>query len=85
LLEHFHWDENVSEANANNISNNVVHKVSKDTFSDARWKSITMYWTQVLMQLITNKIAQDLHLTKKEYCQGQVDWLVKDPEAWHST
>jgi hypothetical protein len=37
------------------------------------------------MQLMTNKIAQDLHLTKKEYRQGQVDWLVKDPEAWHLT
>jgi hypothetical protein len=79
LQKHFCLDENVSEANANNIFNNVVHKVSKDTFSYAQWKSITMYYTQVLVQLMTNKIAQDLPLTK-EY--RQVDWLVKDLEVW---
>jgi hypothetical protein len=29
-----------------------------------------------------NRAAQDLHLTKEEYLQGKVHWLVNDPEAW---
>jgi hypothetical protein len=29
---------------------------------------------------MSNRAAQDLHLTKEEYLQGKVDWLVKDPE-----
>ena len=32
---------------------------------------------------MTIKQAQDFHLTKEEYLQGKVDWLVKDPEAWN--
>jgi hypothetical protein len=25
---------------------------------------------------------QDIYLTKEQYLQGKVAWLVKDPEAW---
>jgi hypothetical protein len=35
----------------------------------------------MLKQGMDTKAAQGLQLTKEEYLQGKVDWLVKDPAA----
>jgi hypothetical protein len=36
----------------------------------------------VLKQPIKPSQAHDIYLTKEQWLQGNVDWLVKDPEAW---
>jgi len=75
-------DDDVTEEAASFVFNNAARKVIKDAFKHAQCQSITYYYTQVLKQPMTTKQAQDFHLTKEEYLQGKVDWLVKDPEAW---
>jgi hypothetical protein len=44
-------------------------------------QAITYYHTQVVKQKMKTKDAQNLHMTKEEYLEGSVDWLVKDPKA----
>lgn len=81
MLEHICLLEGATKGEASIMFNNAAHKFVKDAFSDAWCKSIMMYHTHVLEQEMSNKIAQDLHLTKEEYLQGKMDWLVKDLEA----
>jgi hypothetical protein len=61
--------------------NNAARRVIKDTFKRARLQAITYYHTQVVKQKMKTKDAQNLHMTKEEYLEGSVDWLVKDPKA----
>jgi hypothetical protein len=41
-----------------------------------------LYYSQVLKQLIKPNQVHDIYLTKEQQLQGNVDWLIKDPEAW---
>jgi hypothetical protein len=36
----------------------------------------------VSKRLIKPYQAYDIYLTKEQWLQGKVDWLVRDPEAW---
>jgi hypothetical protein len=36
----------------------------------------------VLKQLIKSHQVYDIYLTKEQQLQGNVDWLIKDAEAW---
>jgi hypothetical protein len=41
-----------------------------------------LYYSQVLKWSIKQYQAHDIYLTKEQQHQGNVDWMVKDPEAW---
>jgi SpoVK/Ycf46/Vps4 family AAA+-type ATPase len=63
------------------VFHNAARKVIKNGFKHAHLESITYYYTQVLKQGMDTKDAHGLHLTK-EYLQGKVDRLLKDPLAF---
>jgi hypothetical protein len=74
--------DSVTDVEASLIFNNVTCRVIKDAFKHVWWQAITYYHTQMVKQKMNTKYAQNLHMTKEEYLQVSVDWLVKDPKAW---
>jgi hypothetical protein len=41
-----------------------------------------LYYSKVLKRSRKPYHAHNIYLTKEQYLQGKVDWLVKDLEAW---
>jgi hypothetical protein len=78
--------EGVSEQLATLVFNNSAWKVVKDDFKHARFQTIAYYHRNILKQPMNSRQvkASNLHLQKDEYLQGDVDWLIKDAEAWDS-
>jgi hypothetical protein len=68
------------------VFHNSAQKVVKDAFKHARFQSIAYYHRNVLKQPMNSRQvkASNLYLQKDEYLQGNVDWLIKDAEAWDS-
>jgi hypothetical protein len=60
--------------------------VVKDAFKDARFQPIAYYHMNVLKQPMNSRQAKasNMYLQKDEYLQGNIDWLIKDAEAWDS-
>jgi hypothetical protein len=60
--------------------------VVKDAFKHTRFQSIAYYHRNILKQPMNSRQvkASNLYLQKDEYLQGDVDWLIKDVEAWDS-
>jgi hypothetical protein len=76
--------EGVSEATM--VFHNSTWKVVKDAFKQVKFQSIAYYHRNVLKQSMNSRQAKasSLYLKKDEYLQGDVDWLIKDTEAWDS-
>jgi hypothetical protein len=83
MQEHCHLEDSVEQHLVSLVFHNTTWKVIKDVFKHARLQSITYYYTLVLKQDMDTKATQGLHLTKEQYLQGKVDWLVKDPVAFN--
>jgi hypothetical protein len=68
------------------VFHNSAQKVVKDAFKHARFQSIPYYHRNVLKQSMNSRQAKasNLHLQKDEYLQGDVDWMIRDAEAWDS-
>jgi hypothetical protein len=60
--------------------------VVKDAFKHTRFQSIAYYHRNILKQPMNSRQAKasNLYLQKDEYLQGDVNWLIKDVEAWDS-
>jgi hypothetical protein len=68
------------------VFHNSAQKVVKDAFKHTRFQSIAYYHRNILKQPMNSRQvkASNLYLKKDEYLQGDVDWLIKDAEAWDS-
>jgi hypothetical protein len=68
------------------VFHNSAQKVVRDAFKYARFQSIAYYHRNVLKQSMNSRQAKasNLYLHKDEYLQGDVDWMIKDAEAWDS-
>jgi hypothetical protein len=66
----------------NIVFNKAVRKVVKDVIKHIHVVSTTLYYSQMLKQLIKPCQALDIYLTKEQQLLGMVDWLIKDLEAW---
>jgi hypothetical protein len=71
------------EKMAKRVFNKAATKVVRDSFSNARIQAIVNFHKRV--KNINVKKTADLkkmHLQAQEYIQGEIDWIMKDPEAW---
>lgn len=71
------------EKMAKRVFNKAATKVIRDSFSNARIQAIMNYYKRV-KNLNVKKTAElkRMHLEAEEYAQGEIDWIMKDPEAW---
>jgi len=61
----------------------AAEKVINDSLYNARITVICHYYKSVKGEKMTKKKgANTIYLKEEEYLQTQVDWLVKDIEAW---
>ncbi|WVZ80162.1 hypothetical protein U9M48_027661 [Paspalum notatum var. saurae] len=58
-------------------------KVVRDSFSNARIQAIVNFHKRVKnINMKKNSEVKKLHLEEEELIQGEIDWIMKDPEAW---
>jgi hypothetical protein len=65
--------EDVREEIADIVFNRPTHKVIKDTVKHTCLVSTTLYYSQVLKQLIKPNQVYDIYLIKEQQLQGKVD------------
>jgi len=76
-------EEGASEQYAKMVFHNAARRRTKDSFSDARIKVVTIFFKTKLWLPMTNTRAKKVHLTKEEYMQSRVDWICVNMEAWN--
>jgi hypothetical protein len=64
--KHFHLTKGVSKEMSNIVFNKVVRKVIKDVVKHACLVSKSLYYSQVLKQLIKPSQAHGIYLTKEQ-------------------
>ncbi|WVZ98301.1 hypothetical protein U9M48_043762 [Paspalum notatum var. saurae] len=71
------------EKMAKRVFNKAAAKVVRDSFSNARIQAIVNFHKRV-KNLNVKKTAdlKKMHLDVEELIQGDIDWIMKDPEAW---
>ena len=71
------------EKQAKQVFKKAAAKVVRDSFSNARIQAIMNYHKRA--KGVNVKKTPDLkkmHLEADEYAQGEIDWIMKDPDAW---
>jgi len=71
------------EKMAKHVFKRAATKVVRDSFSNARIQAIVNYHKRV-KNINVKKTAElkKMHLEVEELVQGEIDWIMKDPEAW---
>ncbi|WVZ89565.1 hypothetical protein U9M48_035949 [Paspalum notatum var. saurae] len=65
------------------VFNKAATKVVRDSFSNARIQAIVNFHKRVKnLNVKKTPDLKKMHLEAEEYVQGEIDWIMKDPEAW---
>jgi hypothetical protein len=67
MQEHFRLAEGVSEDVAINVFNKAARKVIKDAVKHTRLVSISVFYTQVLMQEMKPTLVHGIYLSKERH------------------
>ncbi|WVZ53063.1 hypothetical protein U9M48_004052, partial [Paspalum notatum var. saurae] len=71
------------EKMAKRVFNKAATKVVRDSFSNARIQAIVNFHKRVKnLNVKKTPDLKKMHLEAEEYVQGEIDWIMKDPEAW---
>ncbi|WVZ63409.1 hypothetical protein U9M48_013043 [Paspalum notatum var. saurae] len=71
------------EKMAKRVFNKAATKVVRDSFSNARIQAIMNFHKRVKnLNVKKTPDLKKMHLEAEEYVQGEIDWIMKDPEAW---
>ena len=80
VQNYFRLEDGASEPYARFVFHNAARRRTKDSFSEARIKAVTVYFKTKLWKPMTNKRAKKIHLSKEECLQSYVDWVCVDQE-----
>ncbi|WVZ75761.1 hypothetical protein U9M48_023793 [Paspalum notatum var. saurae] len=71
------------EKMAKRVFQKAATKVIRDSFSNARIQAIVNFHKRVKnINIKKTPEVKKMHLKAEELIQGEVDWIMKDPEAW---
>ncbi|WVZ76242.1 hypothetical protein U9M48_024231 [Paspalum notatum var. saurae] len=71
------------EKMAKRVFNKAATKVVRDSFSNARIQAIVNFHKRVKnLNVKKTPDLKKMHLDVEELIQGEIDWIMKDPEAW---
>ncbi|WVZ93898.1 hypothetical protein U9M48_039849 [Paspalum notatum var. saurae] len=71
------------EKRAKRVFQKAATKVVRDSFSNARIQAIVNFHKRVKnINIKKTPDVKKMHLEAAELVQGEVDWIMKDPDAW---